>query len=243
MNTYKVVTVCNHTPREPYYCLREFVKSLQDVVPMILGSEPGTYGGLGSKPRLLYNAIKSGEIKEKYIIFCDCFDLVFAVHPDKLFLKYTQFASPLVISAEKNCFPADLKDEYDKLTEDIDSPYRYLNSGMIAGEVDAMLAVLESMDAKNIPNDYWNEEKNCMINPNDQEYYQKEFLNQPVQISLDRYQILCNTLHSVELDELSFIGDRIFNNVTGTYPCSFHLNGNAKTGPCRGPILKHLNLI
>jgi hypothetical protein len=241
--SYRIVTICNRFPQEPYYCLTEWFKSLKGEQPLVLGRHPGEYGGLGSKPRLLYKAIKGGLIPEKYLIFCDCFDLVFAVEPKKLFLKYLQFASPLVISAEKNCFPADLKGQYDRLGEDIPSPYKYLNSGMIVGEVEAMLAVLESMDAQNIPNDYWDTEKNCQINPNDQEYYQHEFLKQPVPIVLDRYQILCNTLHSVEPDEFDFSGEHIFNKATQTFPCSYHMNGNAKTAGLREPILKHLNLL
>lgn len=242
MSEFKIVTVCNKFPREEYYTLREFVKSLGEHQPLVLGTEPGEYQGLGSKPRLLYNAIKEGKIEEKHIIFCDCFDLVFATNPTNLFEKYKKFASPFVISAEKNCFPAEVKEEYDKLHTEHDTPYKYLNSGMIVAEVDAMLAVLESMDAPNIPADHWSEEKQCMINPNDQEYYQHEFLKQPVPMRMDIYQILCNTLHSVELDELDFTQDRIFNNVTKTYPCSFHLNGGAKTGPCRKPILEYLKL-
>lgn len=239
--SYRIVTICNRIPKEPYYCLTEWFKSLCGEQPLVLGQEPGEYGGLGSKPRLLYKAIMSGLIKEKHVIFTDCFDLVLTVRPRHLFLKYLQFAAPFVISAEKNCFPADLKGEYDKLDSG-GSPYKYLNSGMIVSEVDAMLAVLESMDAKNIPNDYWDVEKNCQVNPNDQEYYQYEFLKQPVKMVMDTYQILCNTLHDVTKDELDFSRERILNKTTITYPCSFHLNGGAKTGGLREPILKHLNL-
>jgi hypothetical protein len=242
MSEYKVVTVCSRFPQETYYCLTEWFKSLKDNQPLVLGQEPGEYGGLGSKPRLLYSAIKSGLIPEKYIIFSDCYDLVFSAPLQKLISEYLLFKSPVVISAEKNCFPEVFKAEYDKLAEDIISPYKYLNSGLIVGETEAILTTLESIDAKNIPNDYWDEENKCMINPNDQEYYQEAFLKQPVPISLDRYQVLCNTLHNVELDELDFSQERIFNKVTQSFPCSWHLNGGAKTGPCRDSILKHLGL-
>src|SRR6478736_4513265 len=128
--SYKIVTVCNRFPTETYYCLNEFIKSLGDEKAVVLGTQPGEYGGLGSKPRLLYNAINGGLFNDvKYLIFCDCFDLVFAVEPLRLFRKFKQFAAPLVISAEKNCFPSDLKDEFDARNKG-DSPYKYLNSGM-----------------------------------------------------------------------------------------------------------------
>ncbi len=240
MIDYRIVTVANKKPTEAYYTFDEFFKSAGDEEVSIMGTHEGEYGGLGSKPRLLYNAIKSGLIPEKHIIFCDCFDMVFAVRPKHLYWKFLDFKSPFVISAEKNCFPTDLKDEYDKLGND-ESPYKYLNSGMIIAEVEAMLTVLESMDAKNIPNDYWDGTK--MVNPNDQEYYQKEFLKQPVKMVMDTKQILCNTLHSVTLDEFDFSKDLIYNRVTKTFPGSFHLNGSAKTDGLREPILKHLNLL
>lgn len=239
--SYTVVTVANKIPQEPYYTFHEHFKSLQGVQALVLGVNPGEYKGLGSKPRLLYEAIKENKIETKYIIFNDCFDLVYACHPDKLFLKYKQFASPIVISAEKNCFPGDLKGKYDELQEDRGSSYKYLNSGMIVGETEAILTALESMDAKNIPADHFDGEK--MVHPNDQLYWQHEFLKQPVKISLDRYQILCNTLHQVEKEELDFGWDFIWNKVTKTFPCSFHFNGSAKTNGLREPILNHLNLL
>lgn len=244
MSDFRLVTVANKRPAEWYYTFDEFFKSLGDNEILVLGTHAGQYGGLGSKVRLLYNAIINGEIKEKYIIFCDCFDLVFAVPPEYLYNYYRMWFPnvPLVISAEKNCFPSDLKEEYDKLHNG-SSPYKYLNSGMIVGEVSAMISVLESMDAKNVPNDYWDAEKNCMVNPNDQFYYQQEFLKQPVEIYLDREQILCNTLHSVKLEELSFEPQGIRNIETGRVPCAFHFNGSAKTDGLREPILKHLNLL
>lgn len=126
---YQIVTVANKIPTQSYYTFHEHFRSLKGEVPLVLGVNAGEYRGLGSKPRLLFKAIKENKIKADHIIFCDCFDLVFAVEPKQLILKYLQFASPFVISAEKNCFPADTKDDYDKLGEDFDSPYKYQIQG------------------------------------------------------------------------------------------------------------------
>lgn len=239
----KIVTVCNRIPQEPYYCLHEWAKSLRGVQPLVLGTQVGEYGGLGSKPRLLYKAIKEGLVDTKYIIFCDCWDLVFAVPPSYLFSTFISMGVPFVISAEKNCFPDTYKQQYD-LLDSGGSKYKYLNSGMIVAETEAMLAVLESMDAQNIPNDYFDAERNCMVHPNDQQYYQLEFLKQPVKMVLDYDQLLCGTLHDVALDELEFItNDGVRIKETGVYPCSFHMNGGAKTSGVREPLLKHLNLL
>lgn len=239
-NDYQIVTVANKRPTEDYYTFDEFFRSTHGEMVFILGSQPRAYGGLGSKPRLLYHAIKNKQITAKHLIFCDCFDIVFVDAPRVLFEFYQEFNSSVVISSEKNCFPDTYKEQYDMLS---DKPYRYLNSGMVVGETDAILAILEHIDAPNIPDDHWSDEKNCMINPNDQEYYQKVFLEQPVKISLDYDQILCNTLHSVAVDDLDFDGDMIFNKETKTCPISFHFNGGAKTGGLREPILKKLNLL
>jgi len=242
MSEYRIITIANKRPHEWYYTFDAFFNSLHGEQVSVLGSQPGEYGGLGSKPRLLYSAIKNNQIPEKHIIFSDCFDVVFSVPPAQLFNNFLNYKKPFVIGAEKNCFPSDYKDEFDKL-DSHGSSYKYLNSGMIVAETEAMLSVLESMDAANISNDYWSEEKQCMINPNDQEYYMKEYLKQPVPMQMDYWQSLCNNLNMVELDELEFNESGILNKEMELFPCSFHLNGGAKTGPCREPILKYLNLL
>jgi len=240
MSEYRVVSICNRFPTEPYYCLNEWYKSLNGHEPLVISAIDTHYQGLGDKPKFVYRAIKKGLIKEKYIIFCDCWDLVFAASLDELIGSYKGFNKPIVISSEKNCFPIDTKEEYDKLP--YTSSYRYLNSGMIVGETEALLTVLESMDAENIPDDYRMENGNN-FHYNDQELYQKIFLKQPVEMALDYGQILCNTLHSVGLEELDFSGDRIRNIETNSFPCAMHMNGSAKTDGLREPILKHLNLL
>lgn len=236
-----IITVCNRSPVEEYYCLREFVKSTSGHDMKVLGTGAGEYRGLASKPKLLHRAISESQIKYKYIIFCDSWDLVFACHPQELFETYLSFASPIVVSCEKNCFPTDYKEQYDALP--YTSSYKYLNSGMIVGETEAIFEALESMNLRKVPDDHYDAEKGRMVHPNDQQLWQEVFLKQPVNIELDYQQILCNTLHDVELDDLDFSMDRIRNRETKTYPCSFHFNGGAKTGECRNPVLEHLKMI
>lgn len=244
MSDYTIVTICTHWPHESYYCLHEYFKSLKEEPVLVLDANYVNYTGLGSKPKGVYKAIKEGLIESKYIIFSDCFDFVFCRSPKDLFSTYKLHFEdfPLMISSEKNCFPADLKEQYDDLL--YTSPYRYLNSGLIVGETEALLTVLEAMDLGNVPEDYRKEDGN-MCHINDQELYQHIFLKQPVKMKLDYEQILCNTLHSVTLDELEFLDmGFIHNKTTGSMPASMHMNGNAKTeNGLREPILKHLNLL
>ena len=238
---YTIVAICSKRPVEDYYCLDEWAKSIDGKNTFVIQAIDNAYGSLCDKPKFVYRAIQRGLIKTKYIIFCDCFDLVFAAPPEEIILKFLQFDADLVISAERNCFPDTYKAEYDKLPAE--SSYKYLNSGMIVGYTDALLKTLEAMKVEEIPNDYWDGELGKNVHFNDQEYYQKSYLDQPVKIALDTQQVLSQTLHEAQLSDLDFSGQRIRNVETGSYPCTFHMNGNGKSGPCRMPILKHLNLI
>lgn len=241
-NTYTIVICCNRIPQEPYYCLNEFITSLAGNKCLVLDEGfGGQWKGLGSKPKWLYKALNENIINTHYILFTDCWDFVFSENPDKLMSEYfNRFGADLVFSAEKNCFPADTKEEYDKLP--FTSSYKYLNSGMIVGKTEAMYELLKFMKPDEIVDDYRMEDGNN-FHTNDQFLYQQSFLKQPVNISLDYNQVLCNTLHDVDISELDFSEKRIKNIETGSYPLSFHMNGSAKSGNCRTPILSHLNLL
>jgi hypothetical protein len=237
MKDFSIVTVASKAPFEMYYTFKEFFESLRrhNHTPIVLGQgEP--FRGLGSKPKLLRKAILNGEVNNKYTIFCDSWDLVYAGSPELVMERYRTFNSPFVCSSEKNCYPADLNDN--------PSPYKYLNSGFIVAETEALLTVLESMNLDNVPDDYFDTKKNCHIHINDQFLFQEEFVKQPVKMVLDYRQILCQTLHDVRPHELDF-NDRlgIRNIELDTYPLAFHLNGSAKTDHgIREMILKRLGL-
>ena len=121
---YSVVTCCNRIPTENYYCLPQYFMSLQDVQPIVLTEQfGGRWGGLGTKVRWLYKALKEGYITTEYCIFTDCWDFIFAAHPSEMIEKYKKFDCDLVISSERNCFPPDLREEYDKWAECIEKTY------------------------------------------------------------------------------------------------------------------------
>jgi len=91
---------------------------------MNINNEYGNWSGLGSKPKILYNAVKNGLIKTRNILVSDCWDVVFSDSPYRLGMVADQiYKAPVVISSEKNCFPDDLKAEYDNLI--IPAPYKY----------------------------------------------------------------------------------------------------------------------
>lgn len=243
MKEFEIVAVSTGTPKEDYYCYEQFFKSLQRYGhnPLMIETNHNKRFSLIDKPKLVKKAIESGVINSRHLLFVDCWDLVFAASPEEVIEKYLTFNSDLVISAEKNCFPSDLKVWYDALP--YTSSYRYLNSGMIVGTTESFLETLKAMKVDEIPDDYYDKEKGCNIHFNDQLYYQEIFLKQPVKISLDYNQGLCQTMHDVKLEELDFSGEKIVNKETGSTPLIFHFNGNSKTeNGVRVEILNKLKL-
>lgn len=245
MTDYKVVTCCNRFPTESYYVLPQYFQSLRGEQPIVLTEDfGGRWGGLASKPKWLYKAIKENVIDAKYMIFTDCWDLLFDVPPKQVFEGYMSLMdNSIYISSEKNCFPADLKERFEQVAKHkgVESPYIYLNSGFIIGETEAILTCLEDMDLPNLPDDHFDGEKN--IHPNDQFEWMKIWDKQPVPIELDYMQIFSGTLHETTPDQLDFGGEHIMRKDTGTFPFTWHMNGNGKTSGCREYILKHLNLL
>lgn len=241
MNDFKIVTVCSHYPQQDYFCLKEWHESLGGIEPLMIQGMGKHYSGLGDKPKFLYEAIKAGLVKQRYTIFCDSFDLVFQGTPQRAINEFINREElyDLYISAERNCFPEVLKDEYDKLGTT--TSFKYLNSGFIIGKTEAILTCLEAMNLQDVPDDYRNED-GSMTHINDQELWQHLFLKQPVKIGLDTETIFSNALHSMVLEDLDFSGEYIKNVETGNMPCSLHMNGSAKTDGLREPILNHLKL-
>jgi hypothetical protein len=249
MKDYRIVTISNRVPTEWYYLRSEFYRSLGEHANDVLTVQPSIWGGLTTKPNTLCEMIEQGQIKEKYIIFPDNWDLVFATDPEEIMDIYQVIGKDIVISAEKNCFPADLKDTFDEIAKanDDDSPYRYLNSGFIVGRTDSIYHCLRAMGAPNLPYDSWDNERNCANHPNDQEEWQKIYCmvhQHNASIHLDTGQLLSQTLHGAEPTDFDFSRKRIRNKVTGNYSCTYHFNGGSKSQlELREPILKHLNLL
>jgi len=240
---YKIVTVSNRFPTEWYYLTKQFFESVKGYNGLLVDySAFEGWKGLATKPKWLYRAIKEGNIPEKFMIFSDSWDLVFCATPEEILERYESFDSDIVISSERNCFPADLKEYFDSLNPP--TPYKYLNSGFIVGKTEAILACLEAMDLPNVKDDYHCEEMGCAIHSNDQHLWQIIFEKQPVKIALDYYQSLSQTLHDVSIDEFDLSGERIRNKITNSTPCSIHFNGSSKDRmELREPLLKHLNLL
>lgn len=236
-----VVTVANKAPTEPYYTYHQFFASLRryGVDPLVLGMGPGEYQGLASKPRLLKRALESGQVKGEWMIFCDCFDVVFAAPPVKIAeTARAAYGNCIVWNAERNCFPdASLASQHPETTRS----FRYLNSGFAVGPVADFLKLLRWMDADNLPVDHQDSEGRW-THPNDQDYFMRAFLFSGIEMKLDSECRVCQALCGVAVDEMEISKGRITNKETGSSPLAWHWNGPAKTAGLREPILNALEL-
>lgn len=231
----QLVICANAAPRESYYlwdALQSYMGK-HSITPVVLGwGQP--WRGLGSKPKLLQQAIESGTIKPGMILFCDAFDVIFASPLEDIVGN----ADPSVITwnAEKNCFPnANLAGDHPIC----DSPFRYLNSGMSVGHTDLFLASLLEMKAMEIEEDHRMPD-GSMWHANDQDNWMVQFLKGAVPMKLDTECKLFQTMCGVSPEDLEFTEDHIRNTVTGSIPKSFHFNGPAKTAGLREPVLNWL---
>jgi hypothetical protein len=237
-HNYTIFAVSNRVPAEDYYCLDSFLKTTEGTNRLVVEGVGTRYQGLFDKPKFMYRAIKHGLIKTEYIIACDCWDLFFVKKPEAIIDVFKTFDTEIVFSSERTCFPADTKDDYDKLP--YTSSYRYLNSGMIVGYTQSVLKLLEAMEVESVPDDYW--DKDHMVHFNDQAFYLTYFLKQPVPMKLDYDQKISTTLHAVEMNELEFLEQGIRVKETGSFPCVIHANGSGKTNGLLQKSLKHMDL-
>lgn len=240
--SYRVITCATHKPVQDYYCFEEFVKSLNghDAVNLA-GLNLGIWGGLASKTKFLRKALQQNLITDDILIVTDCYDVVFTKPLEELIEAYRSYNKPIIASTEKNYWPEEgLKPEFDK--HNFPTSFKYLNSGVIIGERDAFVTILESMDLDNYPDDH-RKEDGQMFHSNDQFLYGNEFVKHPEIMGLDYLCKVNQTMSDVKEDEIEFVDGGIKNIETGSQPASIHWNGNAKTGWSMKRILSHLKLI
>jgi len=223
----KIITVSNRKPVEPYYCYDDFFKSCRKYGnnPIVLG-EHGGFNGLISKPKLLLEYLLAGNVKDKYMVFLDCWDVVITRNPEELLNRYLPFNTSIVFNAERNLFPrTDLADRY----PDVGTPFKHLNSGFFIGETEAIIALLKHLRLESQPDDY-RKPDGSMFHSNDQDNFLEAFTQQPVPMKLDVRCEIAQTLHDELLENYEVSNTGIKNKITGTEPMVVHANGGGKTG-------------
>lgn len=217
-----VVTAANKAPSQDYYCWDAFNKSLAryNCEPVVLGWEQ-EWKGLMTKPNLYFEWLRGHNLPDEPIVICDAWDIVFAADPNEIYAEFLDVAghSEILWNAEKTKFPPS-----ELHFPETGTSYRYLNSGFAVGYPMAFQRMFEWMKLDTIGFD--RQDGDRKIEPNDQLYFQKAYVESRIPMALDAKAEICQTLHGVEESELDFSGDRIRNVETGSYPICFHMNGH-----------------
>lgn len=236
------------TQEEWFYTPKIFFASCRryGFEPIVLGRNPGEWGGLGSKVKLLKRAIDNGTITAETAILSDSFDVVFTDSPEAILAKFRAIqnenpARPGILwNAERNCFPrAHLAPKFPKC----DSSFKYLNSGWGIADVESLRQVFAEEDPDNIKDDHIGPDGNPVYD-DDQRWWTDRYLDGSVPIELDNDCRLCVALHDVADWEISILDDgRVLVNETGYYPPVLHFNGNGKNQPYKLEIFKRLGFL
>lgn len=178
---------------------------------------------------------------DEIIIFSDGHDTAFLTNEKEILDKFNVFKSPLVFSAEINCWPsAELENEYPTSLHH----FKYLNSGGfigVAGFIKDIYKKYPSVSFGLNPEYRWS---------NQYFWHQVYFKNRDL-IKIDhRCEIFFNTspvfesMKGMDLkpgspqiqariakeklrlnEEITFLNDRIKSEITGTFPCHVHFPG------------------
>lgn len=133
------------------------------------GAENGVLLEPGGAQKIHYlrQELKSWpELEDHIVMFTDSYDVVMCASPKEILQKFRSLQSEIVFSTEKTCWPDEsLIEEYPQ----IDSEYKFLNSGGFIGYANKILDIIDT----EIP-----------INSDDQLYYTKIFLDKVERITI-----------------------------------------------------------
>lgn len=175
--------------------------------------------GGGHKINLLkeyLNNFSTNELRNKIILFTDSYDVIINGNSLEILDKFINFDCDILFSAEIYCWPDNnLKNKY----SDVDSEFKYLNSGGIIGYADKFKELIKY----NINN-----------SDDDQLYYTNNYLNiiynHNLKLKLDHnceiFQALQGIFYYIDID---FAKSKIINNLTNTNPILIHGNGGIRS--------------
>ena len=167
--------------------------------------------GGGQKINLLRPALQQLP-PEQPTLFVDGYDTIICGHAADIVAAWNRTCNGPLFAAEVYCWPDKHRiDDYPQ----IDTPYRFLNSGAFIGKAGDLLGIVEdSIDD----------------HADDQLYYTERFLSGKYNIALDSncqlFQCLNGALDDVQSDEGRGM---LFNRRTETWPAVIHANGPSKS--------------
>ena len=150
------------------------------------------------------------------VLYTDGGDSWFLSNLDEIISKFVDMNSPVVIAAEKDCYP--LSDLY-SLFPETKSKYRYINAGGFIGYFDKVLSQLETI-------------QHHYTHTNDQAMWTKAYVDNKLDLRIDsNCEIFQCTGGDSWETELNWENGRVHNLNTNSFPCILHCNGSKKHMP------------
>ena len=193
---------------------------------VVLG-ESIRWPGHGLKLRLLHEHVRRQTDPGLRILFTDAHDVLLVRPAREVEAVYEQVGAPILVAGEKYCYPDPWKVDY---YPESPTPWRFLNSGGILGEVEPMLAVFE--EYAHLYDDVYD----------DQRWWTDRYLTDAIVTRRGRIQVDvgCQVFQCVYdgYDALE-LGAIVRNRVTGSCPAVMHGPGHADLAPLLEWLERH----
>jgi len=186
-----------------------------------LSQKPGGGQKVMHLRKHLLDDFDNGHVEDHdVILFCDSYDVIVNDSVDTLIERYYDSAKSLLFAGENVCWPdLDVQDQQLELYSNsgfVGSPY--LNSGLFIGNARFLKSFLKGAD--------------IAIEDDDQLFYQKEFLKNPVQIGIDYESYVFQCLANTDENEVLLNAHGQINNIkTNCTSTIIHANGGSTNHP------------
>lgn len=175
--------------------------------------------GVVSHIEHLAQAIRASDTSYSHVLMTDAYDSFFLAGEEEIAEKFLAMGSPVVISAEKNCWPLT---QLAPLFPETRSPFRFPNAGGLMGERLPLLIALDRL-MKDF-NDPDLDGQAC--NPQGRWGYglAKGLVEAKIDSDCEIFQTMSNVdlAHDLDVDVLH---SRVYNTATNRWPCVIHFNG------------------
>jgi hypothetical protein len=225
------VTYASHGGRDDRFC-RAVESAVRNKFDLIILGWGVPWRGLSQKLEAAHGYAKSLPPRD-IILFTDAFDVLFTGDPEEIKRIFLQSNATVIFSAECGCWPHVIenggRDCFQRYPQS-PTPYRYLNSGAWIGYAAQAAQMLEIVIK---------EAGNNFANANDQKLMADLFMSKRVDIQLDYYNTIFQSMHMTldpplkhcnPVDDLQFdsVSKRWVNRVTHGKPAVIHFNGGGK---------------
>jgi hypothetical protein len=192
-------------------------------IPMVLCGWGQEYRGASWRLKILYEQLLQQKRKYDYVLLIDGFDSVFTAGLGEIMRKYAAMNTRFLMSAETNCWPpfGPSPDDYPPAP----TRYRFVNSGGYIGRVDYLIRVMTELGVPEMP-DF----------QSDQHLWADVYVSGKTEMKLDHYCQIFQCLWDAHGD-LTY-EERIYNHLTGSYPCIIHGNGRTDMARVNQVVLK-----